>query len=164
MEVIKGEFPRGSEVVIGCDQSVTCSGISVLLTKDGNPVTFSGSKIETAGPKNYIYRIRRQVLQFEAIIERYDIKLVVFEAPIFGEAMSPLLYGLYVALVQIVDSRGIPRVGIMPIQLRSWFLGKKGTKHDVQDKMCEVLNLNKRMNNNIADAFVLSLMGAEFEG
>jgi hypothetical protein len=159
----KEPFPAGTEVVVGIDQSLNDTGLGCFtFTEHLEPVSFYGLLSKTEGPGRYLERTLLQTNQVVEFLKQYKIKLLIYEYFQTGKVMSPLLYALYVSLCKATDDLGYPRIALKSIQRTSWFLGVRGDKHMTQDKVKEELDMTKRLNNNIADAYSLGAFGCDY--
>jgi Holliday junction resolvasome RuvABC endonuclease subunit len=159
-------------IVLGLDPSLTGYGWTIIDTeKEGRPMLrdYGTWKTDASVFMPRRYRFLADSLD-TALRDNPDIDFVGIEHPPYAASYALGLYALYMYSIEVLMNHRKPFVYFMPTQLKAFVrsvLGDKGKmfKSDIKDAMKKLLNdeWEGRLNNNVADAFIMAYHAARFK-
>jgi Holliday junction resolvasome RuvABC endonuclease subunit len=159
-------------IVLGLDPSLTGYGWALIDSeKEGTDSVLDYGVMKTKAKTFMPQRYRDLADGLEEIIvnSEHEIDWVGIEHPPFNASYSLGLYALYMYTIEVLMNHRLGFVYFLPSQLKAFvrsILDDKGKmfKSDMKDAMKKLLNdeWEGRLNNNVADAFLVGYHAARF--
>lgn len=154
--------------VLGIDPSLNDTGWAVIDTEKGEPPELVGSgRFRSKSDDFFLTKYKRAWEGVDRVIEKYKPDFLSIEIPPPAGSYSAGLYPLWVTMADTSLKHRIPFLTLVPTQVKAYarhVLGEKGKmfKSDMVETAKRILNTQKAMNHNVADAIIVAWSGARF--
>lgn len=153
--------------ILGVDPSLTDTGWAVLEVagKAEPPKLVAKGRVRTQADEFFVLRYARHRDEIAKVIEKYAPDYVSIEKPHHDSSWSAGLYPIWISIAEVCFRRRISFVTFLPSQIKVFgriLLNEKGKmyKSDMVDAAKALLQSNKALNHNIADAVLIAWGGA----
>lgn len=156
-------------IIMGIDQSYTCTGISVLDTEGSTFFTTIKTEKSTQLDEMGIFRRAKQVADsILTLIEQHSPDMVIIEGLAFGARGNATrdLSGLMFIIVNTIDSLNIPVKIVSPTSVKAFAVKGKASKKEMFDAL--PADIKQTIGDNfkitkgrydVTDAYFLAMYG-----